>query len=295
MAPSHHLYRMASQQWAKGRSLEFAVAIGSPAAVMLASNAYVNYGEDELGFAGALLGEPLKVIRAKTVPVEVPAAAEVIVEAEFRPGEVHEEGLVSEFHGLYEDYGPSPVARVRAITQRRNFIFHTVAASRATEHMLIGAVMIEATLFRALRAAVPSVRNVHVTLGSGGRMHCVVALQHPPPGDGQRAVFAAMAHANIVKHIVVVDDDIDIFDPAEVEWAIATRLRAERDIYLFPRVRADRVDPVKENRTVTKWALIALKDPGKPEENYERARAPREVLEMVERRWPEYFPGSLKK
>jgi 2,5-furandicarboxylate decarboxylase 1 len=125
-------------------------------------------------------------------------------------------------------------------------------------------------------------------------MHCIVALHKPPPGEGQRVVFAAFAHANIIKHVVVVDDDIDIFDPADVEWAIATRLRAERDILVVPRARADRVDPVKEDRRVAKWALIALKDPEKPPETYERARAPREVLEMVERRWRDYFGGSSK-
>ena len=294
MAPSHHLFRIASQQWAQGRPLEFAIAIGNPAAVMLASNAYVGYGEDELAIAGGLLGEPLKIARGKTVQIHVPALAEVVVEAAFYPNDLHDEGVVSEFHGLYEDYGPSPLARVRSVTHRRNFVFHTIAASRVPEHMLIGAVMIEATLFRAIRAAVPSVRSVHVTLGGGGRMHCIVALHNPPPGEGQRAVFAAFAHANIIKHVVVVDDDIDIFNPADVDWAMATRLRADRDIVVVPRVRADRVDPVKENRTVAKWALIALKEPGKSAEHYERARAPREVLEKVMQRWPEYFSKSSR-
>jgi 2,5-furandicarboxylate decarboxylase 1 len=289
MAPSHHLYRLALAQWTEGRPLEVAIAIGNPAAVMLASNAYVGYGDDELAIAGALLGEPLRVTRCQTMDAEVPALAEVVLEAEFRPNETHEEGLVSEFHGLYEDYGPSPVGHVRSISQRRDFIFHTIAASRMPEHMLIGAVMIEATLFRAVRAVVPSVRNVHVTLGGGGRMHCVVALHKPPAGEGPRAVFAALAHANIIKHVVVVDDDIDIFNAEEVEWAMATRFRADRDIFIVPRVRADRVDPVRENRTVAKWGLIALKDPGQPPEIYERARAPQEILEQVDRRWAEYF------
>jgi len=120
-------------------------------------------------------------------------------------------------------------------------------------------------------------------------MHCIVALHNPPPGEGPRAVFAAFAHANIIKHVVVVDDDIDIFNPADVEWAMATRFRADRDMFVVPRVRADRVDPVKENRTVAKWGLIALKEPGKPPETYERARAPQEIIETVARRWPDYF------
>jgi 2,5-furandicarboxylate decarboxylase 1 len=289
MAPSHHLYRLASAQWAAGRPLEVAIVIGNPVAVMLASNAYVGYGDDELAIAGGLLGEPLRLAKCQTIDVEVPAPAEVILEAEFRPNETHEEGLVSEFHGLYEDYGPSPLGHVRCVSHRRDFIFHTIASSRVREHMLIGAVMIEATLFRAIRAVVPSVHNVHVTFGGGGRMHCIVALRHPPPGEGPRAVFAAFAHANIIKHVVVVDDDIDVFNPEEVEWATATRFRADRDIFVVPRVRADRVDPVRENRTVAKWGLIALKDPGQPPEIYERARAPQEILEQVNRRWAEYF------
>ena len=120
-------------------------------------------------------------------------------------------------------------------------------------------------------------------------MHCVVALHNPPPGEGPKAVFAALAHANIIKHVVVVDDDIDVFNPEEVEWAMATRFRADRDIFVVPRVRADRVDPVRENRTVAKWGLIALKDPGQPVQVYERARAPQEIREQVARRWAEYF------
>jgi UbiD family decarboxylase len=289
MAPSHHLYRLALAQWAAGRSLEVAIAIGNPAAVVLASNAYVGYGDDELAIAGGLLREPLRVAKCRTMDIEVPALAEVVLEAEFRPNETHEEGLVSEFHGLYEDYGPSPVGHVRSVSHRSDFIFHNIAASRVQEHMLIGAVMIEATLFRAVRAAVSSVRNVHVTFGGGGRMHCIVALHKPPPGEGPRAVFAALAHANIIKHVVVVDDDIDIFNLEDVEWAMATRFRADRDIFVVPRVRADRVDPVRENRTVAKWGLIALKDPGQPAEVYERARAPQEILEQVNHRWSEYF------
>ena len=262
MAPSHHLFRIASQQWAQGRPLEFAIAIGNPAAVMLASNAYVGYGEDELAIAGGLLGQPLKIARGKTVQIHVPALAEVVVEAAFNPNDLHDEGLVSEFHGLYEDYGPSPLARVRSVTHRRNFVFHTIAASRVPEHMLIGAVMIEATLFRAIRAAVPSVRNVHVTLGGGGRRtaswRCIIRHLERASVRSSRLLRTPTSSSMSLWSMMTSI----FFNPADVDWAMATRLRADRDIVVVPRVRADRVDPVKENRTVAKWALIALKEPG---------------------------------
>ncbi len=289
MSPSHHLYRLANRAWEMGRALEFAIVVGNHPAVLLASNAYVGLGEDELGFAGAMVGEPIEMVRARTIDVEVPADAEIVIECELRPGERHEEGWVSEFTGGYENYGPSPVAHIRAITHRRDPVFQQIAASRCAEHMLIGGVMIEATVFRAVQQVVPCLRDVRVPLGGTGRLHCVLALHDPLPGEAQRAVFAALAHANVLKHVTVVDDDIDIDDPTDIEWALATRFRAERDILLYPSAKADRCEPMKEGGTITKWALVALKNRYKSSEDYVRARAPDEVRAAVAARWDEYF------
>ena len=289
MSPSHHLYRLTRAAWDEGHALPLAFAVGVHPAVLLASNAYVGLGDDELGYAGAMLGQPLRLVRGQTVEVAVPAESEVVIECELPAGERHAEGPVPEFTGLYEDYGASPVARVRAITHRRAPLFQQIATSRAAEHMLIGAAMIEATLFRAIRQAVPSVRDVRVPLGGAGRLHCVVALHDPPPGEAQRAVFAALAHANVLKHVVVVDDDVDLDDPADVEWAIATRARVEQDIVLYPGVRADRCEPMKEDGTVTKWALIALKRHAKPPAGYTPARAPQAVRDAVAAGWADLF------
>ncbi len=289
MAPSHHLIRLAKRAWEVGAALPLTLSIGNHPAVVMASNAYVHFGEDELGIAGAMLGEPIRLVRTKVIDGEAPAEAEMVIEAELYPGERLDEGLVTEFHGLYEQYGESPIARVRAVTHRHDLIYQDIASGRSAEHMLIGGEMIGATALRAIREAVPSARRVCITTGGAGRMHCVISLHEPPTGDGRRAVFAALAHASVIKQVVVVDDDIDVTSPVEVEWAISTRFRAERDLMLLPGVRGDRSDPVEENRTVTKWAMIALKDEKTPPEQREAARAPLETLAKVERRWPEYF------
>jgi 2,5-furandicarboxylate decarboxylase 1 len=289
MSPSHHLFRLARAAWAAGRVVPFAIAVGVHPALLLASNAYVRFGEDELGIAGALLGAPLDLVRGQTVDVAVPAAAEVVVEGELLPDTAHAEGPVPEFTGIYEDYGASPIARVCAIHHRRDALFQQIATSRSAEHMLIGAAMIEATTFRAIREVVPSVRDVRVPLGGAGRLHCVVALHDPLPGEAQRAVFAALAHANVLKHVTVVDDDVDLDDPADVEWAVATRARAERDVLLFPNRRADRCEPMKQDGTVTKWALVALKNRDRLSVGYERAQAPAAVRAAVAAHWDEYF------
>jgi 2,5-furandicarboxylate decarboxylase 1 len=289
MSPSHHLFRLANRAWEQGKALEFAITIGNHPAVLLASNAYVGIGDDELGYAGAMIGEPIDVVRCRTIDVEVPADAEIVIECELRAGERHEEGWVSEFTGGYENYGPSPAARIRAISHRRDPLFQQIAASRSAEHMLIGGVMIEATVFRAVEHAVPCVRDVRVPLGGTGRVHCILALHDPLPGEAQRAVFAALAHANVLKHVTVVDDDIDIDDPTDVEWALATRFRAERDILVYEGVKADRCEPMKENGTIAKWALIALKNRYKTPEEYTRARAPEAVRAAVAANWDAYF------
>jgi 2,5-furandicarboxylate decarboxylase 1 len=296
-SPAHHLYRIANRAWQDGKPLEFAIVIGNHPAVLLASNAYVGIDDDELGYAGAMMGEPLNLVRCRTIDVEVPADAEIVVECEFRPGERHDEGWVSEFTGGYENYGASPVARIKTVTHRRDPVFQQIAASRAAEHMLIGGVMIESTVFRAVEHVVPCVRDVRVPLGGTGRLHCILALHDPLPGEAQRAVFAALAHANVIKHVTVVDDDVDIDDPHDVEWALATRFRAERDIITYEGVKADRCEPMKEGGTITKWALIALKNRYKSPEEYVRARAPETVRDAVVARWHEYFdrpfPGRV--
>ena len=288
-SPAHHLYRLANRAWSEGKPLQFAIVIGNHPAVLLASNAYVGIDDDELGYAGAMMGEPLNLVRCRTIDVEVPADAEIVIECEFRPGERHDEGWVSEFTGGYENYGASPVARIKMVTHRRDPVFQQIAASRAAEHMLIGGVMIESTVFRAVEHVVPCVRDVRVPLGGTGRLHCILALHDPLPGEAQRAVFAALAHANVIKHVTVVDDDVDIDDPHDVEWALATRFRAERDIITYEGVKADRCEPMKEGGTITKWALIALKNRYKSPEEYVRARAPEAVRDAVAARWNEYF------
>ncbi len=113
IAHNHHLYRLAQKAKALGRPLEVAIAIGNHAAVLLASQMYVDLGEDEFAIAGALLREPLRLAACRTVDLEVPAEAEIVLEGELRAGELIEEGPVSEFPGFYVSYGPGHRSRDR--------------------------------------------------------------------------------------------------------------------------------------------------------------------------------------
>jgi 4-hydroxy-3-polyprenylbenzoate decarboxylase len=114
-------------------------------------------------------------------------------------------------------------------------------------------------LARAARISVPAVREVAVGMGGAGRLHAVVSLRDPRPGDARKAAFAIWASVNLIKQIVVVDDDIDPWDQMQVEWAIATRMKADRDLIIIPGVRADRSEPLESGGTITKLAIDATR------------------------------------
>jgi 4-hydroxy-3-polyprenylbenzoate decarboxylase len=130
------------------------------------------------------------------------------------------------------------------------------------EHCLLGGVAIAAGLARSARTSVPSVAEVAVTLGGAGRLHAVVSLRDARPGDARKVVFAIWALVNLIKQIVVVDADIDPWDAVQVEWAIATRMKPDRDLLIVPGVRADRSEPLESGGTVTKLAIDATRRDG---------------------------------
>lgn len=290
IAPSHHLSVLARHAKALGRPLEIAVAIGNHPAVLIASQMYVELGDDEYDIAGSLLGEPLRLVRCKTVDLEVPAEAEIVLEGVLHAGELIEEGPVSEFHGFYVRYGPGQAVTINTVTHRRDAIYQAILPGFAAEHCLLGAVAIGATVCQALKRVIPAVRRVLVTDGGMGRLHAVITMHKPKRGEGKRAVLLAMGQVNLLKFVVVIDDDLDPADWTQVEWALAARFRGDEDLIVLPGVKADRCDPLEQDQTVTKIGLVATTRPGDgdPGSRSELARPPSDVLERVRRHIDNY-------
>jgi 2,5-furandicarboxylate decarboxylase 1 len=285
IAPTHHLSELLRRADTRGHGLEIAVAIGNHPAVLIASQMYVELGHDEFDIAGALLGEPLRLVRCRTVHLEVPAEAEIVLEGVLDPSDRIEEGPVSEFPGFYVRYGAGYGVRVLAVCHRRDALYQAILPGYAPEHCLLGGVAIGATTCRALRRVLPNVRRVFVTAGGMGRLHAIITMHRPQPDEARRAITLAMHQVNLLKLVLVVDDDIDPENWTQVEWALATRMRGDRDIVIFPGARADRCEPLEENLTVTKVGIVAIAPPGRGDdgERSEPARSPREVLERVQR------------
>ncbi|HSG19818.1 MAG TPA: UbiD family decarboxylase, partial [Burkholderiaceae bacterium] len=165
IAANHHLSILARKAQQLGRPLEIAVAIGNHPAVLIASQMYVELGDDEFDIAGALLGQPLRLARCKSVDLEVPAEAEIVIEGSLHADQLVEEGPVSEFPGFYVSYGPGFGVQARALTHRQDAIYQAILPGYAAEHCLLGGVAIGATLCQSLRKAIPAVRQVHITEG----------------------------------------------------------------------------------------------------------------------------------
>ncbi len=228
IAHNHHLYRLAQKAKALGRRIEVAVAIGNHAAVLLASQMYLDLGEDELAIAGALLREPLRLTRCRTVDVEVPAEAEIVLEGELRPDELIEEGPVSEFPGFYVSYGPGLAVDIGCVTHRADAVYQAILPGFAPEHCLLGAVAIEAVLSHALQRVIPCVRGVLVTDGGMGRLHAIISMHRPALGEGKRAILLAMGQVNLLKLVIAVEADIDPEDWTQVEMVAGGALPRPR-------------------------------------------------------------------
>jgi 4-hydroxy-3-polyprenylbenzoate decarboxylase len=185
-----------------------------------------------------------------------------VLEGKLDAGEPADEGRVSEYHGLYEDYGPGVVATFSRLTRRHDAIFQVVLPGYHREHCLLGGVAIAAGLARAVRMAVPALSQVAVGLGGAGRLHAAISLRNARPGDARKAMFAAWASVNLIKRIVVVDDDVDPWDAVQVEWAMATRMKADRDLIVVPGVRTDRSDPLEDGGVIAKLGIDATMRPG---------------------------------
>jgi 2,5-furandicarboxylate decarboxylase 1 len=224
--------------------------------------------------AGRLLGTPVKVVPACTVDLLVPADAEVILEGVIEADRPVEEGLVSEYHGMYESYGPGCLATFSAQTRRKDALFQVIEPGYHREHIFLGALPIAARLQQVVAAVAPNVGDVAVTEAGSGRTDVVVQLGSPRPGQARRVMFAIWAAVSIVKRITVVDTDIDPWDAVAVDWARTNRMRLERDLLLVPQSGADRSEPMEQAGLVTKAGYDATAKSGDRAEGIERALPP---------------------
>jgi 2,5-furandicarboxylate decarboxylase 1 len=265
-----------------GQPLDAAIVIGVDPLTLLASQAIVPIDHDELEIAGALQGRPLPVVKCLTSEIRVPAEAEIVIEGRFLPGVREPEGPFGEFPQTYGTRSDREVMEVLAVSHRKDAIFHTMVGG-GLEHLLLGAIPKEATLLAHLRRNFPNVIDVHLSPGGTMRFHLYVKMKKTQEGQGKNVILGAFAGSFDLKHVIVVDEDVNIHNPTEVEWAVATRFQADRDLVIVPESQGSKLDPSNRDGVGAKMGLDATKPLAAAEMVFKRIHVPgEETIEVAE-------------
>lgn len=235
------------KQAAKGEPLPVSFAIGTHPADFIGATSLRPPG-DELALLGAIRGVPVPVTRCVTNEVLVPADAEFIIEGYLDArGHVEPEGPYGEFLGYYGPMKRNPTFHLTAVTHRRDALFQTVTQSGRylgyTDTAPIACLRTESAVWAALQTAIREPVAVYCTPASGGTFNVRIAMRQRYPGEARNAIAAAFGSTADVKHVFVVNDDIDIFSSEQIDWALSTRFQADRDLVVSSGIRAYPLDP----------------------------------------------------
>ena len=260
------LYEYHRRAEEKGQSLPVAITIGTHPLHYMGSMVYAyppNVRKFEI--IGGLFGEPYRLARCGVADLEVPAGAEIVIEGEILAGVKEPEGPFSEFTGYASHRSTQNVFVAKRVRMRRDAIYHSVVSGMSQDHILVSCITREGEILNALRRNLPNVRNVHVPHTTCGAFMAFVSMKKTAEGEPQMAMMATFGTELYTKYVIVVDDDVDIFNMNDVMWAVATRVRAEKDIVLIPGCKGAIIDPTSDPQTftLTKMGIDATRPAGK--------------------------------
>lgn len=258
----------------KDKPLECAVVLGYDAPYLLASQiSSEKYGLDKYEVDSALRGEPLELVKCHSVDLEVPAYAEIVLEGFIVPNRRDVEGPFGELMGYYGEVAPNPVMQITTIMHRNNPIFQHAYPSRE-EHLANGLVR-EMELYNCVRNMMVDVKDVHITVGGGCRFHAIISINKKNEGDGKSAILGALGSSKDIKHVLVVDDDVDIYDYKDIEFALASRVQASNDVVIVPGALGSGLEASHVAKgTTDKLGIDATKPLGEKSELFDRAVIP---------------------
>jgi 2,5-furandicarboxylate decarboxylase 1 len=274
MVEGRHLHR--SYMYAKehGEDLRVAITVGVHPAVSIAGAYQAEWGKDELEIANELLTRRLTLAACPYSGMLVPSESEIVLEGRILKDKTHKEWMV-EMLRTYDFKREQPVFELDRMYFRNNPIFHDILSGYA-EHRLLMGMPIEAKLNKNLKQVLPQVKSVVLSDGGCNWLHAIVQISKKKESDPKKAINAIFGVHRSLKHVTVVDDDIDPSNPAEVEYAIATRFQADKNLVIIPKVRGSSLDPSSDQKNLltTKMGIDATKSFSKSKEGFEIAKIP---------------------
>src|SRR6516165_3318489 len=260
------LYEFQRRAEEKGQPLPAAIAIGTHPLHYMGSMVYAYPPQvRKFEIIGGLFGEPYRVARCGIGEIEVPAGAEIVIEGEILAETREPEGPFGEFTGYASYRSTEHVFVAHRMRMRRDAMFQSVVSGMSKDHILVSCITREGEILNALKRNLPNVRAVHVPHSTCGAFTCYISMKKISDGEPQTAIMAALGTEFYTKHVIVVDDDVDIFDTNDVMWAVATRVRPDKDIFFVPGVKGAILDPTSDpqNFTVTKMGIDATRPAGR--------------------------------
>jgi len=270
-----HLFKIWQLAKEVNKDLEISISVGVHPAVMLAASSPLPFGVNEFEVANTLMNGKLHLIECEHVSAYAPAHAELVLEGRISTKKEVVEGPFVDITGTYDIARKQPVVEVLGVMHREDYIYQALLPS-GTEHKLLMGLPHEVLIWEAVSKVVPKVCAVNLSQGGSGWLHAIISIEKQLDGDGKNALLAAFAAHPSLKHAVVVDSDINVFDINDVEWAVATRFQASEDLIIINNARGSTLDSSADQETglTTKMGVDATRPFNKPKEKFEKARIP---------------------
>ncbi len=244
--PFHRFGKYLSKCRRLGIPAKGAIVIGVDPILAYTCQVQTNDDADDWHIAGGLRGAPVELVHCKTVDLDVPTTAEVVIEFEVEDASALE-GPLGEYTGYYTPASLKPVARITAITHRHNPYFQALLTGKpVTENHILKSIPFEASILRWLQAQFPTVERVAIPPSGGVSFYVIISMRPRFAGEARQAILATMASNIRPKWVVIVEPDINIHDPSEVEWAMCFRVRPDRDVFVVDQTPAGPLDPSVE-------------------------------------------------
>ena len=274
MVEGRHLHRCFADSRDRGEDLRVAITVGVHPAVLIAGAYQAEWGEDEALIANSLLGGRLALAELPYSGLSVPSGTEIVMEGRILQDRLHREWMV-EMLQTYDHKRLQPVFELERLYHRNSPIFHDILSGYA-EHRLLMGMPIESKLTGGLKSALPQTRRVSMTSGGCNWLHAVVQIKKGAASDGRKIIREAFALHRSLKQVTVVDDDIDPHDAEAVEYAMATRFQADRDLVLLKKRRGSSLDPSSDQKRLltAKMGIDATRPLSKRREGFELAKIP---------------------
>lgn len=275
MVEGRHLHRCFIDAKEHKEDLKIAVTIGVHPAISIAGAYQAEWGKDEIDIANSLLGGKLTLTNLPYTGLRVPSGAEIVMEGKILQDKTHPEWMV-EMLQTYDHHRSQPIFELESLYYRNNPIFHDVL-SGFSEHRLLMGMPIESKLNGELKKAFPQTKKVSMTNGGCNWLHAVIQIKKRTESDAKKIIKKTFELHRSLKQVIVVDEDIDPNNAESIEYAMATRFQADKDLIILKNVRGSSLDPSSDQTKLktAKMGIDATRSLLKRPEGFELAKIPK--------------------